>query len=57
MDYAFAYVKDHGITAEDAYPYTARDGTCKKDRQPVVKTISKYNDVPAGNCSSLADAI
>jgi len=44
MDYAFAYIKDHGITAEDAYPYTARDGTCKKDRT-VVATAAGFKDV------------
>merc|ERR1719189_1875261 len=29
MDNAFKYIKDHGIPIESAYPYTAKDGTCK----------------------------
>ncbi|XP_051922215.1 LOW QUALITY PROTEIN: cathepsin L 2-like [Hippocampus zosterae] len=29
MDSAFKYTRDHGITTESAYPYTAKDGSCK----------------------------
>ena len=31
MSWAYYYVKDHGITTEDKYPYFGRDGTCKYD--------------------------
>jgi len=31
MDYAFEYVKDHGIVIETKYPYKATEGTCKID--------------------------
>jgi hypothetical protein len=30
MDNAFKYVQANGLCTEQAYPYTARDGTCKK---------------------------
>ena len=31
MSWSYYYVKDHGITTEDKYPYFGRDGTCKYD--------------------------
>jgi len=31
MDFAFAYIKDHGITTQSEYPYAGRDQSCKKD--------------------------
>lgn len=44
MDYAFDYVKDHGITTEDKYPYVAKDESCKKEGGAF--KISGHNDVP-----------
>ena len=31
MDDAFKYAMKNAIVPESDYPYTARDGTCKKD--------------------------
>jgi len=47
MDFAFEYVKKSGITSESAYPYTARDGTCKTATS--VFSIGGYKDVPEGS--------
>ena len=53
MDSAFAYVKDHGITTESAYPYVARDQACGKDQGDV--TISGFVDTPG--CDNLENAL
>jgi len=47
MDSAFKYVEAHGLCSEAAYPYTAKDGTCKSTScTMVVNTkISTYTDV------------
>lgn len=44
MDYAFDYVKTHGIPLEDKYPYHARDGQCKS--YDSVFKVSGFTDVP-----------
>jgi len=47
MDDAFQYIiKNQGLGSEASYPYTARDGACKK--VPSVATISGFKDVPKG---------
>ena len=59
MDYAFRYViNNKGITTEDNYPYTAKDGTCNpaEEASPVV-TISNYYDVPTNEESQLMAAV
>jgi len=56
MDYAFEWIMKNGICAEKDYPYTGRDGTCKKTCKPVTK-IGGYKDVTAGSDSSLLDAV
>jgi len=43
MDNAFKYIKDHGIPIESAYPYTAKDGTCKTYTSQT--KLSKFTDV------------
>jgi len=47
MDNAFKYVQANGLCTEAAYPYTAKDGTCKKTSctmSPDTK-ITGYKDV------------
>jgi KDEL-tailed cysteine endopeptidase len=57
MDYAFQYIAKHGgVAAEDAYPYKARQASCKKSPAPVV-TIDGYEDVPANDESALKKAV
>jgi len=57
MDYAFQYViKNRGIAAEKDYPYTARDGTCKKGIASA-STISAFKDVPSKNEGELLKAV
>lgn len=58
MDYAFQYIIDNkGITTEDAYPYTAADGTCQAKGKPVAATLSGFKDVAANNELALETAI
>jgi len=59
MDDAFQYIIDnHGITSEDNYPYTARDGSCDKQKTAdVVATISGFTDVTPNSESALMAAI
>jgi C1A family cysteine protease len=53
MDYAFKYVRDHGITTESAYPYKAVKGTCATNSGAF--KVSGYTDV--SGCTNLANAI
>ncbi len=58
MDDAFQYIIDNkGITTEDAYPYTATDGTCASKGKPVAATLSGYKDVSANSETALETAI
>ena len=58
MDDAFQYIIDNkGITTEDAYPYTATDGTCASQGKPVAATLSGYKDVTANSETALETAI
>jgi len=57
MDYGFEYIiKNHGITLESAYPYTARDGTCKKSVTPAA-TLTSYKDVPKDSETQMLAAV
>ncbi|XP_062195069.1 thiol protease SEN102-like [Phragmites australis] len=57
MDYAFQYIAKHGgVAAEDAYPYKARQSSCKKSSTPIV-SIDGYEDVPANDESALKKAV
>jgi C1A family cysteine protease len=56
MDNGFQYIiKNGGIGAEDAYPYTARGGQCKT--VPSVSQISGFKDVKRGSEADLMSAI
>jgi C1A family cysteine protease len=55
MDYGFTYVESNGITTEDAYPYTAVDGTCSATGGAF--RIGGYTDVPQGDVNQLAAAV
>jgi cathepsin L len=47
MDNAFKYVEAHGLCTEAAYPYTAKDGTCKATSctMSADSKITGYKDV------------
>jgi len=47
MDNAFKYVEAHGLCTEGAYPYTAKDGTCKSASCTISANtkITSYKDV------------
>jgi len=55
MDYAFQYIIKKGITTEDKYPYTARDGQCKT--VTAAAKITGFKDVPAHNEAQLMAAL
>jgi len=57
MDQGFQYIiSNKGITSESAYPYTARDGSCKKNVTSVA-TISSFVDVQSGSETALMQAL
>lgn len=53
MDSAFNYVIKNGITSESAYPYTAKDGSCRITGGAF--KISSFVDI--NNCNALATAL
>jgi cathepsin L len=56
MDDAFNWIiSNQGIGSESSYPYTARDGTCK--RVPSVSTIKGMKDVAQGSEAALMTAL
>jgi len=48
MTYADEYIIDHGITTEEKYPYTGRDGKCKVDQGEY--KFSSYKEIDSGDC-------
>jgi len=57
MDNGFEYIKANGICTETAYPYTAKDGTCKSSSCKSTVKISGFTDVPQDNESQLMAAV
>lgn len=55
MDYAFDWVKTNGIPTEESYPYTARDGKCKKFTSAFKD--GGFVDVPANQPNQLVAAL
>jgi len=56
MDQAFEYIiKNKGVTTGAAYPYTAKDGTCRLG-QTAAATLTKYVDVATNSESALLAA-
>ena len=53
MDSAFEFVIDHGLTTTSAYPYAAKDQTCKIQGGDF--TIKSYVDV--AGCDNLVNAL
>jgi len=48
MTYAYEWVmKNKGIATQGSYPYTARDGTCKKPAPAPVSPITSYKSLEA----------
>lgn len=54
-DTALEYIKAHGVTTEDAYPYTANSGACRIEGGAI--RIRDYKVVPKGDCKALAAAV
>ena len=51
------YIKSHGQELETAYPYTARDGTCKYDSSKGKVNVKSVANVGAKSVSQLKAAI
>jgi len=57
MTDAFDYViKTKGIDTEASYPYTARDGTCKFNKNNIGATMKSYTNIQSGSESGLQTA-
>jgi len=57
MDQAFQYIiSNPGIASEEAYPYTAQDGTCNTAAKSVTM-ITGYTDVTSGDEGALMKAV
>ncbi|EGR30544.1 papain family cysteine protease, putative [Ichthyophthirius multifiliis] len=57
MDYGFQYIIEKGLAQESEYPYTATDGSCQDTSKFKKVNITKFADVPKGNCNSLKKAL
>lgn len=57
MDYAFAYVKHHGIASEKNYPYKADDVDCLKQVSRANITETAYKRIHATSENDLTEAI
>lgn len=57
MDYAFEYVIKNGLTTEDSYSYTGRDGSCQASSKKSAIQLSGYSDVKQGDEDALLQAV
>jgi len=58
MDQAFQFIiSNGGLCSEDAYPYTAQDGTCESSTCSSVVTVSGYTDVTPSDEDALQAAV
>jgi C1A family cysteine protease len=59
MNNAFNYwiKSSKGIALESAYPYTAKDGTCKWDASMITGTIRAFSVIAQQDCDGLLHAI
>lgn len=55
MDNGFEYAESTGLCAENSYPYTAEDGTCKQCKGLV--KVKSFVDIPQGNETALKEAV
>lgn len=50
MDQGFTYIKENGgIDTEESYPYTAKDGSCKFNKDNVGATVTGFTDIKQGS--------
>jgi C1A family cysteine protease len=49
MDAAFTYAESTPLETEDAYPYTASDGSCNADASQGKVTVTGFSDVTPNN--------
>jgi len=57
MNQTFFYVRDHGITTEDKYPYRGVDSTCKYADTDKVWSVSDCTEVTVDSETALVAAI
>jgi len=58
MDNGFTYIKKAGgLVAEDKYPYTARDGSCRFNKSDAIAQVTGFVDIRAGSESDLTSAV
>ncbi|GBL74643.1 Cathepsin L [Araneus ventricosus] len=57
IDYAFDYIKKHGIDTEKSYPYMAKDQQCHFNKQNVGAILTGYVDIPENDEEALKKAV
>ncbi|CAL1271802.1 unnamed protein product, partial [Larinioides sclopetarius] len=57
VDYAFDYIKHHGIDTENSYPYMGKDQECNFKKQNVGATLTGYVDIPTSDEEALKKAV
>lgn len=57
MDYGFAYAEENPLMLEAAYPYTAKQATCKYDASKGYGRVQDYHDVTPNDADQLRAAL